>query len=351
MLSGRFRIHPYFAHQLQFGTLPVQPRDAGGGAMKTWSTIAIAASGLVTAGCFAAPPMPPTAIVSASDATSLVECQIREALVAEAQAPANAWLNDWAVGVSLSIQRNLIGTATASATWTIPVAAPQGLSILPTMRLSHNRLRKADLDFVFRTNKFISPTPELQRAFAALCSPEERARRGQSVFYGDIGIREWLAEVTAAANRNDAAARPRTFAQKLEFGFIANAGAGPSFKVVNLTGSAGVTGEVNDLYSVSVAFTYVNPDDFMYSPVWVVNLPYRDPVRPPYLDGRPSPDRPRVERGLRRSPGVARRASESSSRPTIPRDSIPPAVQLRLERSIDRLNALPLSTPGLRPYQ
>lgn len=241
------------------------------------------------AGCASAPDLPENARLTASDVTTLIQWQLRSALLAATSAGNADWMKNWGVGVSLIIERRVIQSAVGSLTWTIPTLPTQSLlGVVPNAQVRGTRHRKAEIDFTFRSSRLIDPPAGIAEDLAKLCSPEERAKRGQAVFHGDIGIGEWIAQVIEAANIRDSVQLPKSFGHRVEFGLTSSGTIGPQFRIVNLSGSATISAEINEIYSLAIAFTYLDPKDPAFTPVWVVNSPHQQIVLPPLRDGTPS---------------------------------------------------------------
>lgn len=298
------------------------------------------------AGCASVPDLPANARLTASDVTALIQCQLRTALLQATSDGDADWMKNWGVGVSLIIERRIIQSASGSLNWTIPTLPTQGLSVVaPNAQIRGTRYRKAEVDFTFRSSRLIDPPAGVAEDLERLCSPEERAKRGQAVFHGDIGIGEWIAQVIGAANIRGSVQRPKGFGHRVEFALTSSGGIGPQFRIINLSGSATVSAEINEIYSLAIAFTYIDPKDPAFAPVWVVNSPHQQVVMPPLRDGTPS--RPVTTPGHQATPAAS--AVPSSTRRRTPRVrsvlpdqlELPAVIQDRLDFQLRSLQSGP----------
>jgi hypothetical protein len=196
-------------------------------------------------GCAWVPDLPPHFIVRPADVLDQVECQLKNAVVA--QFPDHKWLKSWGVQMTLTLQVERSAGVGASVDWSIPVGLNRSIrsfSISPAMDGSGRATRTGSVTYTLLINDVLKRN----------CG-NDAINSNRPYFQGDIGVGSWLTEVTSSTGLDDVVQVPDQFGHTLEFGISVNGSVKPTVTFVNLSASGNIEGHIIDTYTLVLAFS------------------------------------------------------------------------------------------------
>jgi len=175
--------------------------------------------------CAVLPRYSETTSVDIKSVADQVQCEVQQGAAAIASDVQN--IGKWGAAYSLDLKiDNKNNIALAAFDWTIPTSvATSTLSLAPTAKREATATRQGKLSFAMDVDKLT-------------CAPP-RAASGESLFYGNLGIADWLGRA-AASNTLD----PKKVTEinySVTFAVVMGADLKPGFKIINLS-AAGTTG-------------------------------------------------------------------------------------------------------------
>jgi hypothetical protein len=146
-----------------------------------------------------------------------------------------------AFSLDLVVERNQDGGA--SADWSIPYRINETLKLGPSFSLNNKVRRESNLKFD------VIPQDEKN------CKNYRTEGVGPYRLHGDFGLKDYLEKLFAKSSPQDF----ESFEYTVEFAIKSEAGVKPGFRIINLEGVTGLSGDKSDSHQLNVAFTRKSP--------------------------------------------------------------------------------------------
>jgi len=199
---------------------------------------------IVLASCAIVPEFPPETKVRVRDVVQRVECEIQQTI--ERNNKKLPKLKSWPIGYTLTLRVDTEVGATASADWTIPYHLTDTFTYSASPGLSGTSLREGSFTFLYDPKKTYK-------------CPADLGGTSASEMFGSFGIQEWI-EGVAIANGGSRLSEASTFGYTIKFAVAAIGNGKPGFKIVNMTGTVGLSGKRTDTNTLVIAVVKARGD-------------------------------------------------------------------------------------------